>query len=121
MSGVRSAERGAEKMNPNQLHDLAEYYDTTDLTEHIEQATWEEPEPVTEPMVTYALRLPKPVIDQIRDAADTRGVKVSALMREWLQERLILETEPGEDATVPVSALLALVAERGTRRSTRAS
>ncbi|HEU0087635.1 MAG TPA: hypothetical protein VFQ77_08290 [Pseudonocardiaceae bacterium] len=46
---------------------------------------------------------------------------MSALMREWLQERLILETEPDEDATVPVSALLALVAERGTRRSPRAS
>ncbi|MGQ0778535.1 MAG: CopG family antitoxin [Pseudonocardiales bacterium] len=108
-------------MDAQQLHDLAEYYDSTDLTGHIEQATWEEPEPVTEPMVTYALRLPKPIIDQIRDAADARGVKVSALMREWLQERLILETEPGEDATIPVSALLALVAERGTRRSPRAS
>ncbi|HEU0087634.1 MAG TPA: hypothetical protein VFQ77_08285 [Pseudonocardiaceae bacterium] len=45
-------------MNPDQRHDLAEYYDTTDLAENIEQAAWEEPEPVAEPMVTYALRLP---------------------------------------------------------------
>lgn len=108
-------------MNPKQLHNLAEYYDTADLTEHIERTTWEESEPATEPMVTYALRLPKPVIDQIRDAAEVRGVRVSALMREWLQERLILESEPGEDVTVPVSALLALVAERGTRRTPRTS
>ncbi|MGH3942698.1 MAG: CopG family antitoxin [Pseudonocardiaceae bacterium] len=108
-------------MDPKQLHNFAEYYDTADLTEQIERTNWEETEPATEPMVTYALRLPKPVIDQIRDAAEVRGVKVSALMREWLQERLILESEPGEDVTVPVSALLALVAERGTRRNPRTS
>lgn len=57
-------------MNPDrQLREIAQHYDKTDLSEHIEQATWE--------------------------------------------ERLTLQTV-GEEATVPVSALLALVAERGT-------
>lgn len=103
-------------MNPDQLRETAEYYDTADLSEHIEQATWEEHEPAPEPMVTYALRLPRPVIDQLRAAAQSRSVKVSTLMREWLEERLAVESEGSEDATVPVSALLALVAERGSGR-----
>jgi hypothetical protein len=98
----------------SKFRELAEHYDTTDLAEHIEQASWEDPETVREPMVTYALRLPKPVIDRLRATAEQRGIKVSTLMREWLEERLTLETADAE-ATVPVSALLALVAERGTR------
>ncbi len=94
---------------------LADYYDNTDLSEHIAQARWEEPEAVAEPMVTYALRLPKPVIDRLRNAARDRGIKVSTLMREWLEERLTLQGGDA-DASVPVSALLALVAERKTDR-----
>lgn len=101
------------------LAELAEHYDHVDLTENIEAATWEEPEPLAEPMVTYALRLPKPVIDALRAAAAARGVKVSTLMREWLEERLAqAQTHP--DAAIPVSALLALVAERSIN-TTRAS
>lgn len=108
-------------MNPEQLRETAEYYDNTDLSEHIEQASWEEPESVSEPMITYALRLRKPVIDQLRAAAQTRNVRVSTLMREWLEERLAVEGTYGPDATVPVSALLALVAERGEGHLPQAS
>lgn len=108
-------------MKPDELRETAEYYDNTDVSDHIEKATWEEQAAVTEPMVTYALRLPKPVIDQLRASAEARNVKVSTLMREWLEERLTVEADYGEDATVPVSALLALVAERGTGHLPRAS
>lgn len=104
-------------MNPDQLRETAEYYDTADLSEHIDQASWEEHEQAAEPMVTYALRLPGPVIAQLRSAARARDVRVSTLMREWLEERLAVESQGGEDATVPVSALLALVAERGSGRT----
>jgi hypothetical protein len=108
-------------MKPEQLRETAEYYETTDLTEHIEQASWEEPGSVSEPMVTYALRLPQPVIDRLRAAAEARNVRVSTLMREWLEERLAVEADYGEEATVPVSALLALVAERGSGNLPQAS
>jgi hypothetical protein len=101
-------------MTPDsKLRELVEHYDTTDLAEHIDQASWEEPEAIREPMVTYALRLPKQVIDRLRAAAEHRDIKVSTLMREWLEERLTLEATE-TNATVPVSALLALVAERGS-------
>lgn len=84
-------------MKSEQLRELAEHYDNSDLSDHIEQTTWEEPQAVGEPMVTYALRLPKPVIDRLRNAAEDRGIKVSTLMREWLAERLTIETA-GQDA-----------------------
>src|SRR5699024_9057201 len=101
-------------MHEDQLRKTAQYYDNTDTSDHIPDATWEDPGPPSEPMVTYALRLPHPVLDQLRDAAGVHGIKVSALMREWLEERLVLEGTHGSDATIPVSALLALVAERST-------
>jgi hypothetical protein len=47
-----------------------------------------EPDAVRKPMVTYALRRPKPVIGRLRAAAENRDIKVSTLMREWLEERL---------------------------------
>jgi len=40
-------------------------------------------------------------------------VKVTTLMREWLGERLA-QADAAPDAAIPVSALLALVAERAT-------
>lgn len=36
-------------MNSDQLRETSEYYDTADLSEHIEQAMWEEREPAPEP------------------------------------------------------------------------
>lgn len=102
------------------IRQLADYYDHADLSDNIERAQWEQPEPIAEPMVTYALRLPKPVIDRLRDAARERGIKVSTLMREWLEERLTLQGQDA-DASVPVSALLALVAERRTDQTKRVS
>ena len=103
----------------NADNDMAEYYDTADLSERIDAAAWEQHAMPAEPMVTYALRLPKPIIDQLRLAAQARNVKVSTLMREWLEERLTIAGRADDDATIPVSALLALVAERG--RTTQAS
>jgi len=64
-------------------------------------------------MLTTTIRLPKTVLDALRSAAAARGVKVTTLMREWLGERLA-QADAAPDAAIPVSALLALVAERAT-------
>jgi hypothetical protein len=108
------------KKKQEQLDELREYYDTHDTSADMEGGTWEEPEPVAEPMVTHALRLPQPVLDQLRSVADSRGLKVTALMREWLEERLARESELG-DVTISASALLAFVAERTAQARPRAS
>lgn len=96
----------------DKTNELREYYDNTDTSAELEQATFEQPETTTEPMVTYALRLPKHVLDELRAAADTHNVRVSALMRDWLEQRLATEST-SENKVVSVEDLLALVAERG--------
>lgn len=93
-------------------HDeLREYYDRTDTSERLADAVLEQPDAGAEAMVTYALRLPKPVLDGLRAAAEARGVRVSALMRTWLEERLGGESG-GQHKVVAVDDILALLAER---------
>lgn len=96
----------------DKTNELREYYDNTDTSVELEHATLEQPDTTTEPMVTYALRLPKPVLDGLREAADSRNVRVSSLMRDWLEQRLATEAT-SESKVVSVDDLLALVAERG--------
>ncbi len=112
-SGARLPERTMTTMTPNRRPiDLAEYGDAH-LATTTKQALWEEPGPGVEPMLTTTIRLPKTVLDALRSAAAARGVKVTTLMREWLGERLA-QADADPDAAIPVSALLALVAERAT-------
>jgi hypothetical protein len=63
-------------------------------------------------MVTYALRLPKPVLDRLRVVAQARGEKVTTLMRSWLEERLAREESDPLAAVVDVGDLMAFLAER---------
>lgn len=99
----------------DKIDKLREYYDRTDTSQELETATLEHPDATAEPMVTYALRLPKPVLDSLRQAAGTRNMRVSALMRTWLEERIATETA-GQDRIIAVDDILALVAERGRPR-----
>ena len=92
--------------------ELRDYYDNTDLSENIEAAERLEPT-VDEPMVTYALRLPKPVMDRMREVAEVRGVRVSALMRTWLEERLVQADDEDRCITFQARDLLGFIAERG--------
>jgi len=106
--GVSDAER-------EELERLAEYYDTHDLADEIEGAT-RAPAPRSEPMVEISLRLPAGVFDAASDVAAARGVKVRALLREWIEASL-LETQNGTDqATVSVSVIRAALTEYLSRR-----
>lgn len=96
----------------DEIDELRAYYDNTDTSAELESASLEQPDSSTEPMVTYALRVPKPVLDDLRAAAESRNIRVSALMRSWLEERLATEAT-GQNRVIAVDDLLALVAERG--------
>jgi hypothetical protein len=93
------------------LEELADYYDTHDTSAELEDAVLELGS-ATEPMVTYALRLPKPVLDRLRVLAEARDEKVTTLMRSWLQERLTREESDPPAAVVDVGDLIAFLAER---------
>jgi len=55
-------------------------------------------------------------MDAIRTAADARGMRATALMREWLEEHLARQADTGEQM-VPVSAVIAFLAETGARNT----
>ncbi|MGW6918122.1 CopG family antitoxin [Kitasatospora sp. NPDC054939] len=86
---------------------VAEYYDTHELTE--EEIASAEQGPVREAesvMITTSLRLPKPVMDEVRRRARARGVKPTAIMREWIEAAIA-----DQEASVPLSVITAAVAE----------
>lgn len=95
----------------DKMDELRDYYDRTDTSDQLEGAILERPDTAAEPMLTYALRLPKPVLDELRAAAERRGMRVSALMRAWLEERLGRESG-GQEKVVSVDDILAFLAER---------
>ncbi|MBD0691229.1 hypothetical protein [Streptomyces sp. CBMA123] len=63
-------------------------------------------------MITTSLRLPKPVMDEVRRRARERGMKPTAVMREWIEAAVADVDEP-----VPLSVTAAAVAEHQQRRS----
>lgn len=75
-------------MDPKKAAELREYYDSHELTdEDFARMRPAEPVPAEQVMITYSLRLPKQVMDSIREQAKSHGVKPTALMRKWIEER----------------------------------
>ena len=71
-------------MDNKKMRELREFYDTHDTSDEMDDGHWVT-EVNTDPMVTTSLRLPKSVLDKVRAAARARGVRPTALMREWIE------------------------------------
>ncbi|MHB1711779.1 MAG: CopG family antitoxin [Acidimicrobiales bacterium] len=97
-------------MRQDEIDQAAEYYDTHDMC-HLTESGEIDTSVSTGTTEVISVRLPVAVMDSIRSAAKTHGLRTSNLVREWLEERLAREGIDVE-ATVPVGALLAFVAER---------
>jgi predicted DNA-binding protein len=100
-------------MDKNRLEELRDFYDTTDTAESVERARWDgravSPDEV---MVSTSIRLPRSLMQRVRQRAAEAGVPATALMRQWVLDRL----EAGEDdEVVPVADLKRLIAERARR------
>lgn len=65
------------------------------------------PVPDGEPKVVCSLRLPVEVFQQLREVAADRGVKPTALMREWIVAGL---ATTDQDRTISVADLFRVVA-----------
>lgn len=63
---------------------LAEFYDSTDTAGEMADVALEV-DLVADPMVTTSLRLPKSVLDRLRDTAAQQGVKPTALIRSLVE------------------------------------
>jgi len=88
----RAEERIAQKegemsMDGKKLEEIANYYDTHELTE--EQIEVMVPaEPVDQLMIVTSVRLPKPLMDKLRVRAAEQGVKPTTLMRLLIEDAL---------------------------------
>jgi uncharacterized protein YdiU (UPF0061 family) len=100
-----------------QLERIAEDYQTGDASAELDRADYDD-STIAEPMVTTSLRLPKLVMDAVRAAADARGMRPTALMREWVEQQVVQQATTGE-RVIPVSALLAFLAEAATQQANR--
>ncbi|MFJ9840116.1 hypothetical protein ACIRYZ_06530 [Kitasatospora sp. NPDC101155] len=95
------ADKGAE------LETIAEHYETHELTEdEITNAEPGEQVAAESAMIATSLRLPKPVMDEVRRRARERGLKPTAVMREWIEAAIADVDEP-----VPLSVITAAAAE----------
>ncbi|GAA1503425.1 hypothetical protein GCM10009677_39160 [Sphaerisporangium rubeum] len=96
----------------DRVGELAAHYDTHDTSAELAQAVPAGPVPAGEVMIVTSLRLPKPVMDQVRERARARGVKPTALIREWVEAALA-----DRDAVVPMSVIMAAVMEYQQKRA----
>jgi hypothetical protein len=86
---------------------LRDYYDTTDVSAELANAELVEPAGGAT-MVGITIRLPLATLEAARVMARDDGLKVTALLREWVEQRV---AERVDDTTVvPVAELRRLIA-----------
>lgn len=98
-------------------HDeIADYAQHHDFAAEMEQGRWEA-DTEADPMITTSVRLPKSLLDWVRQRAATEHVRPSVLIRQWIEQRRdAAETEDAGSLAARVERL-----ERAVFRETRAS
>jgi predicted DNA binding CopG/RHH family protein len=102
-------------MNPmTKLGDIAEYYDNNDLAEEMEAAEWTRHDgvPAGQQSVSVSVRFSGQILQALRARAEARGVGYTTLIRELVEAGLARQ-----DEQVPVSVILAAVAEYQQRKA----
>ncbi len=72
---------------------LRDHFDTTDLVDAIDSATWET-EVDSDPMIVTSVRLPKSLLDWVREQAAVEQLKPTGLIRRWIEDRRRASTGP---------------------------
>jgi len=95
------------------LDALRQHYDNTDTSVELEKAELDATL-VAEPMVGITVRLPASTLDAARAIARKDGVKVTALLRQWIEQNVAEGTD--DDQMVPVAELKRLIARSARDR-----
>lgn len=66
------------------IDEMAEYVANHDFAEEMKQGTWET-DVVDDPMISTSIRLPKSLMDRVRQAADDDGVKPTSWIRQLVE------------------------------------
>ncbi|MDO8121220.1 hypothetical protein Q6346_07835 [Isoptericola sp. b490] len=96
-------------MATDDIEKLRDYYDSHDTSAELATAKPDD-SVVAEPMVGITIRLPATTLDAAREVARVRGVKVTALLREWIEQNL--GDEVGDDRLVSVRDLKNFIARK---------
>ena len=70
----------------SKLEEIAAHAETHDFADEMRDALWED-ETQVDPMITTSLRLPKSLLDWVRERAAEQHVRPSVLIRQWLEQR----------------------------------
>lgn len=93
-------------MDPTKMAELANYFDNTDLSAEVEESMFDDTiDPA--PMVGITVRLPAAVLNKVREQAVERGVKATALIREWVEASVAEQTD--DNSVVKASELRKLL------------
>ena len=95
------------------LDALRQHYDNTDTSVELEKAELDATL-VAEPMVGITVRLPASTLDAARAIARKDGVKVTALLRQWIEQNVAEGAD--DDQMVPVAELKRLIARTARDR-----
>jgi hypothetical protein len=97
-------------MDADKLVELQDFYDTTDQSAALETA---EPDSSTvdDPMVGITVRFSASTLNAAREVAAQRGVKVTAQLREWIEQQLADRVD--DTRVIPVAELRRLIARSG--------
>jgi len=90
------------------VEDLRRHYDDADTSPDLERAELDTTV-VAEPMAGITIRLSSATLDAARLLASERGLRVTALLREWIEERVAEQAD--DTRVVPVAALKRLIAK----------
>ena len=73
-------------MSDQNLDGASDRFDDSDLSAAIASATWEtDVDP--DPMIVTSLRLPKSLLDWVRERAAAEQLKPTALIRRWIEDQ----------------------------------
>jgi hypothetical protein len=98
------------------LDEIAAYAQGHDFAAEMERGAWET-DTQADPMVTTSVRLPKSLLDWVRQRAAAQHVRPSVLIRQWIEQRRdAAGTEGAGDLAARVERL-----ERAVFPDTRAS
>lgn len=95
------------RMNNDELNELRDYYDNTDVGSEFADAELDN-RTTDEVMVSTSIRLPQSLVDKVRKQAAVLGIPATTLMRQWVIEKA---TTPPPNAVVSVAELEQFIAE----------
>jgi predicted DNA binding CopG/RHH family protein len=92
---------------PGDLEDLRDYYDHTDVADQFGDAQLDTGT-TTQVMVSTSIRLPRSLMETVREQATDLGIPATTLIRRWVVEKA---TTPSTGAVVSVAELQRFIAE----------